>query len=642
MAEPPKPKRPSRSKKAPAPDFSPFEDWLIDGPAGDWPRLSRIGKELSEQQRRIVADNASVLADRKVWFRKVEAFEAALAALADEDRQKQERAKYHIRIDRHVFADGPKDFSNYLFPCTVSFDGTAFGKGDVSFDSATFSDGNVSFRAATFDRGDVSFQWANFGEGNVSFNAANFGEGIVWFDRATFGEGNVSFDRAKFGKGNVSFRGATFGEGNVLFRKATFGEGKVWFSGVTFAKGNVSFSKATFGKDDVWFNDATFGEGNVSYSRTIFGEGNVWFSRVKFDEGNVWFNEAKFGKGTVSFRGATFGKGNIWFSDIAFQSTTKLALGVVFAGNLYVKSHFPMLVDFSRLDVKGTASFSGSSFAKVPDFRDAKFDRPPEVAYMRVPKPRCSPPKAWIVLGRWIHRYRGIEDAKVETRVAPEIELSHDPDDDGVETDASDATKRQPGWLKRSVAAISSGLYQISISFFRLATDPGEVAKFRKLKSMALAANDHEKDGEFFAGEMLAKRGTETRTFFGLLFNSLYWWLSDFGQSFVRPLLWLGGSFVAFAGLCLYLIRDTLTPDDRLWFAVDFSFRNMLPLFGSLFRFAAAPKDHVSWYQKTYEELATAGVDIDRLISLGIAQNLIGTVLLFLFLLALRNKYRLK
>ena len=637
MAELPKSKRLSRSKKASEPDFSPFEDWLIDGPAGDWPRLSRIGKELSDRQKRIVAANARSLEDREVWFKKVEAFEAALAALADEAPQKQARAKYHIRIDRHVFADGPKDFSNYPFPCAVSFDGTAFGKGDVSFDSVTFGDGDVSFRGATFGRGTVSFCGAKFGKGTVSFRSVTFGEGLIWFDRAMFGEGNVSFDKATFGTSNVSFRGATFGEGNVLFREATFGEGFVWFSGVAFGKGNVSFSRATFGKNDVWFNDATFGEGNVSYSSTSFGEGDVWFSRVKFDEGNVWFNEAKFGDGTVSFSGATFGKGNVWFSDIAFQSTKMPAAGMVVLGNLYVKSHFPDAVDFSRLDVKGTASFSGSKFDEVPDFRDAKFDRPPEVAALVVPRPGLAMPKAWSAAGWVIRYYRGIESPDAEGQGRKE-----DAESDKAKAEGSGSEARPRSWPSQAVSALGEAVRRVSISIFYLASDPKEVAKYRKLKSMALAANDHEKDGEFFAGEMLAKRGTETRTFFGLLFNSLYWWLSDFGQSYVRPLVWLGISFLAFAAACLTLIRDTLTLTDRLWFAADFSFRNMLPLFGSLFRFAAAPKDHVSWYQKTYEKLATAGVDIDRLINFGIAQNLIGTVLLFLFLLALRNKFRLK
>ncbi len=37
---------------------------------------------------------------------------------------------------------------------------------------------------------------------------------------------------------------------------------------------------------------------------------------------------------------------------------------------------------------------------------------------------------------------------------------------------------------------------------FKRAEESGDVAKFRKLKAMALAANDHEKDGEFFATDV--------------------------------------------------------------------------------------------------------------------------------------------
>ncbi|MEQ8738928.1 MAG: hypothetical protein RID59_10255, partial [Hoeflea sp.] len=127
-----------------------------------------------------------------------------------------------------------------------------------------------------------------------------------------------------------------------------------------------------------------------------------------------------------------------------------------------------------------------------------------------------------------------------------------------------------------------------------------------------------------------------------LLFNTLYWWLSDFGQSYLRPIGWLAVSYLIFAAACLYKIWPALTLSDRLWFAAEFSFRSLTPLFGSLFRFAPAPEEHVSWYQKTYKGLAHAGVEIDGLIALGVAQSVIGTVLLFLLLLALRNKFRLK
>lgn len=461
MAEPSKSTRPSRGKQAPEPDFSPFEDWLIDGPAGKWPHPSETHKKLSEHQQRIVADNARDLEDRDLWLNKVQAFEAALAVVVDETQRKSTRSLYHIRFDRHLFADRYKDFENYHFPCSLSFSGATFGDGIVLFDGATFGDGNVWFYEAVF------------GAGDVLFNKALFGEGVVSFERTNFGSDGFSFNRANLGSGRVVFTETKFGDGNVVF------------------------------------------------------------------------------------------------IDANFEASTFSAAGMSVSGSLFVQSSFLTAVSLNGLEVKGTASFSRSSFAEVPDFRDAKFDRPPDVANMDVPRPKLK------------------------------------------------------GWNGRAV-------------------DTQDVAKFRKLKAMALAANDHEKDGEFFAGEMLAKRGTETTGFFGLLFNTIYWWLSDFGQSFVLPLLWLGVSFLSFAAACLYLIRGALTWTDRLWFAADYSFRNMLPLFGSLFRFAPAPKDHVSWYQKTYEKLATGGVDIDRLISLGIAQSLIGTVLLFLFLLALRNKFRLK
>lgn len=452
MAEPPKPKRPSRNRKAPEPDFSPFEDWLIEGPAGRWPerpaRRSVIGKELTQRQKQIVDANAALLLNRDEWLKKTRALDAALSELTDGSHQKDARARYKIRFDEHEFDDGPNDFSNYDFPCSVSF------------------------------------------------------------VKATFGEGNVSFKNATFDDSEVSFYGATFGDGNVSFQQAVFGSGLVIFDQVSFGKGSVTFSNANFG-------------------------------------------------GYVSFCG------------IMFRSTNFNAHGMMVTGHLDVGSHFPELAFFDKLDVKGTASFLGSSFDKVPNFCDAKFERPPEVAGMVVPRPKLV------------------------------------------------------GWN-------------------RLATAPDDVAKFRKLKAMALAANDHEKDGEFFAGEMLAKRGTETKTFFGLLFNTLYWWLSDFGQSYLRPIGWLVVSYLIFAAACLYKIWPALTFNDRLWFAADFSFRSLTPLFGSLFRFAPAPKDHVSWYQKTYNDFDASGVDIDGLIALGIAQSVIGTVLLFLLLLALRNKFRLK
>lgn len=455
MAEPPKPERPSPSEEAPEPDFSPFEDWLIDGPAGKWPGSWETGKELSEKQKQIVADNAALLLDRDAWHEKVQAFEAALAALPDETRKRETRAKYHIRFDQHIFADGAKDFSYYRFPCTIFFYRSEFG--------------------------DVSFRWSIFSGGDVSFERAKFGDGKVQFDGTVFGDCDVSFNWAEFGKGEFSFYRAQFGIGYVSFWK------------------------------------------NNRISKSIN------------------------------------------------------ASGMIVAGNLYVEADFAEAVDFSRLEVQGTASFSGSRFDMVPDFRDAKFDRPPEVAGMMVPRPKLT-------------------------------------------------------WRKR------------------IAADKNDVAKFRKLKSMALAANDHERDGEFFAGEMLAKRGTETTGRAGLAFNWLYWKLSDFGQSFMLPAWWMIRAFLMFAAANVAVISigmpDTLATISSRFEAIAFStllsLKNTIPLLGSLVRFAPSPEKHKGWFQRYYDTLTGHQSTVDWLISLGVVQNILGGVLLFLFLLAVRNKFRLK
>jgi len=580
---------------------------------------------------------SSDLLNREAWHEKADAFEAELAKIEDEGSRKATRATYAIRIDGHDFGTRQKEwiFSEYSFPVSVSFIGANFGEGNVSFIGANFDEGNVSFIEATFGEGNVSFRGATFGEGGVYFIRAKFSEDGVSFNRTKFGEGNVSFCRANFSVGEVSFNSATFGDGDVDFTEATsergdvdftaaaFGEGEVNFSRVKFGKGNVSFSGAEYGKGtvvfigadfhegdvdfsgtvfqkgDVDFSGAAFGDGNVSFARATFGDGIVSFTRVNFDrgnvdfsraafkkgdidfsgavfgKGNVSFRRANFGKGKVSFSGATFGEGNVYLLGVNMKMTSMSAPDMEVAGNLYVKSSFPQNVDFRRLRVDGTADFSGSEFAEIPDFRDAKLDRPPEVAGMKVPPPAMNGERFW---------------------------------------------------------------------HFKTCDDKDAVGKYRKLKAMAIAANDHEKDGEFFSYEMMAKRGIETTGFWGLLFNSVYWMLSDFGQSYLRPMVGLAISFLGFAATYFWIIGNGLTDmREKIGFVAELSARTFLPLVNSLFRFTPVPGNgHESSFQKTFHEIAHAGVNIELLTWLGVAQQFLGIILLFLLLLALRNKFRLK
>ncbi len=453
-------------------DFEAFEDWLRDGPAGEWPTHWRGPQELNSVQAKIVTRNAKKLAEIGGWNAHARAFAARIESLPDVEREAI-RAAFCIHFDKFDFKGSNTKFAEFLFPCSVTFAGAKFGSETVSFDRAVF------------------------------------------------------------------------------------------------LKGEVRFSDVDFGKGEVWFAEANFGEGDVSFARAKFDIGDVIFSEADFGDGYVWFSEAEFGRGTVAFDGARFGRGQVFFMPKRVDGTEIYWPRASFAGSIEFRGEFRRSVDLSSCTVAGNATFAGSRFAEIPDFTDAKFDRPPEVAGMSVPRPKLN-------------------------------------------------------WLG-------------------LTHDPRDVLKLRKLKSMALSAHDHEKDGDFFAAEMLAKRGTETKGFLGLAFNTAYWWLSDFGQSFGRPVCWWIASWAAFSGLNAWLLSSIREVGLQNWqFSAFLSLKNSIPLLGSLFRFAPAPEGHVSWFQRYYDTLEEHPATVDWLIGLGVVQNIFGGVLLFLFLLALRNRFRLK
>ena len=132
--------------------------------------------------------------------------------------------------------------------------------------------------------------------------------------------------------------------------------------------------------------------------------------------------------------------------------------------------------------------------------------------------------------------------------------------------------------------------------------DEDEGAKFRKLKAMALAANDHEKDGEFFAYEMLAKRGYDVanKGRFALFINWLYFTFSNFGQSYLRPAIALGFNFLMFFVINAITAASFLKPSDLSSFAFWQSFKNMIPFLNSLIRFASRPDEFKSTYELAF------------------------------------------
>ena len=338
---------------------------------------------------------------------------------------------------------------------------------DVNFEGVNFPDGEVDFGGFLFPKtGDVNFSRANFGEGEVDFSEVNFGEGEVSFSRANFGEGKVSFYKANFGEGKVDFSRANFGEGKVDFYKANFGEGK------------VDFYKANFGEGEVRFSSANFDEGEVRFSRVNFGKGEVSFSYGQFGK--------KLNSCSLSFENAKIDSLN--FSNVDSKNCNKL--------------------NFEGLTCEGRINFSGLITPTVLNLNESEIKRP--------------------VL---------FNDTKI----------------DFLKTNFSDVRNHITNpiiWLRWMT---------------RCAQESKDESRFQRLKKLSKDAEDYDNVLNFFAKE---KRSSYLHNLpiysYKLWIYCFYGFFSNYGKSILTPLISLGVSWVLFSFIYLgYVYDDDESCDNR-------------------------------------------------------------------------------
>ena len=135
--------------------------------------------------------------------------------------------KFWKEFERQKKHEDFSDFSEFVFPGGISFEGKTFKK-DVYFRFAQFS-GKANFEGAKFS-GEANFDliefygWANFRGGQFSEKAVF--EGAKFSEKADFRmsqfSGEADFEGVKF-SGEADFGGAQFYE-KVLFNKAKFKE----------------------------------------------------------------------------------------------------------------------------------------------------------------------------------------------------------------------------------------------------------------------------------------------------------------------------------------------------------------------------------------------------------------------------------
>lgn len=431
--------------------------------------------------------------------------------------------------------------------------------------------------------------------GEAVFTATKFAKEAS-FEGATF-SGYACFEDAAFNSG-AAFRGATF-SGEALFRGATFsGDAEFWEAGFS---GMAWFENATFsGKSEFW--NAKF-SGGVGFLGAMFsGETGFWevmFSGITSFEGAMFsgevgfrgamfsgeadFGRAKFG-GRLGFEGATF-RGNAGFNQAIFESIAD------FSGTTFQKE-----ATFVAINGQSAFTLQEARFSVVPDFRQAHFEEAPQLDDVRF---NHSEPRL----------LSGQESANIKKDVT---------------------------------------------------------ARWRALKRLALQAQDHERELIFLAEEIKSLRGVRDWPLPNpLMFRKgepicwpgggRYWaglfyqWFSDFGRSMFRPFLcWV---ILTFAFWLIYFSQHSVVLNQSGKFekipittpvncephldALYISIHKGLVIPG-LGRSETLSQNYACLYGAGKENIPYT------VMFAGLAQTIISAVLIFLFLLALRNYFRIK
>jgi uncharacterized protein YjbI with pentapeptide repeats len=247
----------------------------------------------------------------------------------------------------------PADFSHAIFSEDACFGGATF-HGAATFGHAAFS-GTAHFDRATFS------SRANFE--HVTFSKDATFVSVIIYDSANFVDaifrGSADFNHAILNQeAEANFVGAIFSHA-ADFSVANF-SGRTAFSQAKFT-GSASFEGAVF-PHTANFRGATFFE-TANFERVIFSRDTA-FEAVNFSS-EAYFQHTTFSSG-VNFRRATF---HGWTNFRATGFTSADFAGATFSGDV----HRARGADFSRTTFSDTAIFVDAIFFDPVVFQGAAF-----------------------------------------------------------------------------------------------------------------------------------------------------------------------------------------------------------------------------------------------------------------------------
>lgn len=470
------------------------------------------------------------------------------------------------------------NFEGFRFPCPMVFSNTYFPRPDKG------NPKRICFKDTIFLY-DVVFSNANF-LNKVDFTKVEF-HGDVYFDDAVFNMW-AEFTHAKF-IGVAHFPAAKFLDGAK-------------FSSSTFRK-NVIFEKTKFSilnrepiseiqKAD--FKEARF-LGVVNFQNCSF-ELKVDFRSSTFEK-RVTFEESKFQKFT-RFGGSNFMK-KAKFDDCFFAQEVRFS-DICAVGQLsFFLSNFCQVADFNRTVFLNSANFKSAEFDSFVDFDNVYFGEKPDFKKNE----------------KWEARYAALPKAVKEAVDDWKQDLAQ------IIPDFTFTTHKTP--FDFTYVEIPDGEY----------TDDRSITKLRRLKQIASEAHNHTLELDFFRRELRAKLKAPSISEISKSWIRVYDFLSDCGSNFILPMMIWVLLLVSYISAYSYYTGERISAfssGDKYSHLLHFSTINSMPFLGVV---RGETSQAGVWL---YGEAIPGWVSF-----FSITQNIFSSVLLFLALLAVRNRFKL-
>ena len=494
---------------------------------------------------------------------------------------------------KNVTFRGETLFAQTIFRGKVDFTGSVFDCSEknkpVIFNGAIFKSMAI-FKEVKF-MGMVEFS-AEF-TGDANFEKSRF-DGIAGFLNTSF-QGHASFDNAIFNclsifsdvqfKESACFEGAKF-TGDQVEHQRLFPRG-ILKSGRENPNSDKDFLQRYGGPSAseaprVYFLRVRF-YGKALFADSLF-QGDVRFDQVQFF-GMVSFQAVAFHGNTI-FSGARYERESVFFGS-EFRSTVTFE-NEYFGGNTsFDATRFLGSTTLSRCTFMEDASFVAAQWEAIFSMRDVTFQRVPDfeqAMFTGLPK---------------------LDNIKITV-------------------------------VKGKVGNIVTWMWRREVQ-----RDPELVARWRELRRMALRGHNEILAQNFYANEVKAGRHglmwyLKERNFFGLLYQAL----SNFGQSFVLPLAWWVGHLALFR--CIYIwmrpedignrcVEGTSSLNDAAWILALAKGLPGLTDFGERVEVSRA-----CLYGSVDQAMLAEIAMVETL------QTVLSATLIALFILAIRNNFRIK